>query len=213
MQRLETAAIPATLPRVKVPRYAASLDFEALWREFPPPDEYFVSAYHRSADEIRRRKSRHPQTRRMQSRCVRGKVGVWNPLESLNHAVCVTRWLSGILESPQSRRVRDKVGVWNPRRVRDKVAVWNPLQRECLESLSLLDRACRQLEAVSRGTIPARLAPILGRLGVNNAEWIEATVRQFGRWLFKKTAAARRDSLAPLAARSGKAWCSRDAPG
>jgi phenylacetate-CoA ligase len=53
MQRLETPAIAVTLPRVKVPRYAASLDFEALWREFPPPDEYFVSAYHRSADEIR----------------------------------------------------------------------------------------------------------------------------------------------------------------
>ncbi len=69
--------------------------------------------------------------------------------------------------------------------------------------LLLLDWTGRQLRAVSQGTIPAQLAPILERLGVNGDGWVE-TVRQFGRWF--KTAAGRRDSLARLAARRGKAW-------
>ena len=38
---------------VKIPRYAASLDFDALWKEFPPADEYFRGPYQRSRDEIR----------------------------------------------------------------------------------------------------------------------------------------------------------------
>lgn len=38
---------------VPIPRYAASLDFEALWREFPPADEYFKGPYQRSRDELR----------------------------------------------------------------------------------------------------------------------------------------------------------------
>ena len=46
--------------------------------------------------------------------------------------------------------------------------------------LSLLDWTGRQLRAVSRGTIPAQLAPILERLGVNGDGWVE-TVRHFGR--------------------------------
>ena len=69
--------------------------------------------------------------------------------------------------------------------------------------LSLLDWTGRQLRAVSRGTIPAHLAPILERLGVNGDGWVEI-VRRFGRWF--KTAARRRDSLSRLAARRGKAW-------
>ena len=40
---------------VKVPRYAASLDFDALWKEFPPADEYFNGPYQRPRDEIVRR--------------------------------------------------------------------------------------------------------------------------------------------------------------
>jgi phenylacetate-CoA ligase len=39
---------------VKIPRYAASLDFEALWREFPPPQEYFRGPYQRTRDELRK---------------------------------------------------------------------------------------------------------------------------------------------------------------
>jgi phenylacetate-CoA ligase len=39
---------------IVVPRYAASLDFEALWREFPPAPDYFKGPYQRSADEIHR---------------------------------------------------------------------------------------------------------------------------------------------------------------
>jgi phenylacetate-CoA ligase len=39
--------------KVRIPRYAAALDFEKLWQEFPPADAYFETAYRRSADEIR----------------------------------------------------------------------------------------------------------------------------------------------------------------
>jgi len=38
---------------VKIPRYAAALDFDALWQEFPPADTYFRGPYQRSRDEIR----------------------------------------------------------------------------------------------------------------------------------------------------------------
>jgi phenylacetate-CoA ligase len=38
--------------KVKPPRYAAALDFDALWDEFPPPDTYFEGPYQRSRDEI-----------------------------------------------------------------------------------------------------------------------------------------------------------------
>src|ERR1039458_9031684 len=37
----------------KIPRYYRSLDFEALWREYPPPPEYFRSTYTFSRDELR----------------------------------------------------------------------------------------------------------------------------------------------------------------
>jgi phenylacetate-CoA ligase len=51
---LETGVSPRPVkPRAKIPRYAAALDFEALWREFPPADEYFAGAYLRSVEEIR----------------------------------------------------------------------------------------------------------------------------------------------------------------
>ena len=38
---------------VKIPRYAASLDFDALWKEFPPADEYFKGPYQRPPEQIR----------------------------------------------------------------------------------------------------------------------------------------------------------------
>jgi phenylacetate-CoA ligase len=38
---------------VKIPRYAAALDFDALWNEFPPADVYFKGPYQRSPDENR----------------------------------------------------------------------------------------------------------------------------------------------------------------
>src|SRR5437763_15419735 len=41
-------------PHVKIPRYAAALDFEALWSEFPPPDAYFGGPYQRTPTELRR---------------------------------------------------------------------------------------------------------------------------------------------------------------
>ena len=41
------------LTPVKIPRYAAALDFEALWQEYPPADAYFQGPFQRSRDEIR----------------------------------------------------------------------------------------------------------------------------------------------------------------
>jgi hypothetical protein len=69
--------------------------------------------------------------------------------------------------------------------------------------LALLDWTGRQLRGANQQTIPATLAPILERLGVNGDSWTE-TMRRFGRWF--KTAAGCRDSLKELAARRGKAW-------
>jgi hypothetical protein len=71
------------------------------------------------------------------------------------------------------------------------------------EYLTLLEWTGRQLRAGKRGTIPDQIAPILERLGVIGEGWVE-TVRQFGRRF--KTAAGRRESLAALAVRRGKAW-------
>jgi phenylacetate-CoA ligase len=39
--------------RMRVPRYAAALDFNALWQEFPPAPEYFEGPYQCSRDELR----------------------------------------------------------------------------------------------------------------------------------------------------------------
>jgi REP element-mobilizing transposase RayT len=73
-----------------------------------------------------------------------------------------------------------------------------------LESyLSLLDWTGRELRAGARGTIPARLSPILERLGLNGDCWLE-TVSNFGRWF--KRAAGGRLSLAAAAMRSGRRW-------
>jgi hypothetical protein len=69
--------------------------------------------------------------------------------------------------------------------------------------LSLLDWTGRQLRATARGIIPAQLAPILERLGVNGDAWVD-TLRNFGK-MFKR-AVGRRQSLAALAARSGQSW-------
>src|SRR5215469_10013436 len=49
----ERRDVAPELSSKRIPRYAAALDFEALWRDFPPPDVYFETAYRRSADEIR----------------------------------------------------------------------------------------------------------------------------------------------------------------
>jgi phenylacetate-CoA ligase len=40
-------------PAATIPRYAAALDFDALWREFPPPDAYFHGPYQRPRHELR----------------------------------------------------------------------------------------------------------------------------------------------------------------
>jgi REP element-mobilizing transposase RayT len=67
----------------------------------------------------------------------------------------------------------------------------------------LLDLTGRQLRSASKGVIPAELAPILERLGINGDGWVE-TVRRFCGWF--KTAAGRGGPLRELSARRGMAW-------
>ena len=69
--------------------------------------------------------------------------------------------------------------------------------------LSLLDWTGRQLGRAAGGMIPAELGPILERLGIKSAYWVE-TVRHFGRRF--KRAVGRRDSLAALAVRARRSW-------
>jgi REP element-mobilizing transposase RayT len=69
--------------------------------------------------------------------------------------------------------------------------------------LSLVDWTGRQLRATAGALIPAELAPILERLGIESDRWLD-TVRHFGRRF--KRAAGRHDSMAALASRSGRSW-------
>jgi hypothetical protein len=69
--------------------------------------------------------------------------------------------------------------------------------------LSLVDWTGRQLRATAAALIPAELAPILERLGVESERWLD-TVSHFGRRF--KRAAGRRDSMTALAMRSGRSW-------
>ena len=64
----------------------------------------------------------------------------------------------------------------------------------------LLDWTGRELRADKRGAIPEHLAPILERLGINRANWLD-TVRGFGR-MFKQVA-GRSSSLVDAAPRRG----------
>jgi hypothetical protein len=74
--------------------------------------------------------------------------------------------------------------------------------------LELLDWTGRQLRSGKRGTIPAELAPILERLGLDAAGWCDL-VKKFGK-LFKR-AAGNAASLSSEAARRGQSYL--QAPG
>jgi REP element-mobilizing transposase RayT len=67
----------------------------------------------------------------------------------------------------------------------------------------LLDWTGRELRRDKRGALPDDLAPILERLGVDRANWVD-TVRDFGR-LFKQ-AAGRASSLVSAAPRCSRRW-------
>jgi hypothetical protein len=69
--------------------------------------------------------------------------------------------------------------------------------------LSLLDWTGRSIRAGSKGSIPADLAPILERLGLNGEHWVD-TIKNFGR-MFKR-ASGRPISLTEAAKRSGQLW-------
>src|SRR5262245_28823614 len=49
---MDRGVTPAT--ETVIPRYHQALDFEALWREFPPAPDYFSGTYRLSRDELRR---------------------------------------------------------------------------------------------------------------------------------------------------------------
>ncbi|QDS87367.1 hypothetical protein EC9_15450 [Rosistilla ulvae] len=69
--------------------------------------------------------------------------------------------------------------------------------------LELLDWTGRQLRDDKRGAIPAELAPILTRIGLDAPAWCDL-VKRFGR-LFKR-AAGTSESLCEEAARRGQSW-------
>jgi len=69
--------------------------------------------------------------------------------------------------------------------------------------LQLLDWTGRSIRADKRGSIPAHLAPILSRIGLETDRWIEVVTR-FGK-LFKR-AAGSAESLAAEAERRGVRW-------
>ena len=49
---MDRGVTPATTETV-IPRYHQALDFEALWREFPPAPDYFSGTYQLSREELR----------------------------------------------------------------------------------------------------------------------------------------------------------------
>ena len=67
----------------------------------------------------------------------------------------------------------------------------------------LLDWTGREVRRDKRGVIPDDLAPILDRLGVDRANWVD-TVRDFGRMF--KHAAGRATSLVRAAPRCSRRW-------
>jgi hypothetical protein len=71
------------------------------------------------------------------------------------------------------------------------------------EYLQLLDWTGRAIRADRRGSIPAHLAPILTRIGVDGEHWYEVVTR-FGK-LFKR-AAGSAENLAAEARRRGVRW-------
>lgn len=71
------------------------------------------------------------------------------------------------------------------------------------EYLRLLDWTGRQLHRGNRGTIPARLAPILERVAIDGQAWL-ASVASFGRWFHRAIGHA--DRLKEAAARAGRHW-------
>ena len=77
-----------------------------------------------------------------------------------------------------------------------------------IEYLQLLDWTGREIRSDKRGSIPAHLAPILARIGLDSPAWCDL-VKKFGR-LFKR-AAGTAESLAHEARRRGQAWL--QAPG
>ncbi len=74
--------------------------------------------------------------------------------------------------------------------------------------LELLDWTGRQIHAQKRGRIPAKLAPILNRIGINSSEWCDLVVK-FGK-LFKR-AAGSVEQLSSEASRRGQRYL--QAPG
>jgi hypothetical protein len=69
--------------------------------------------------------------------------------------------------------------------------------------LSLLDWTGREIRSDKRGSIPADLAPIFERLGINGEIWVDA-ICNFSRWF--KTAVGRAEQVAQEATRAGRQY-------
>jgi hypothetical protein len=69
--------------------------------------------------------------------------------------------------------------------------------------LELLDCTGRQVREGKRGAIPGHLAPVLERLGVDSANWLE-TVCRFGSWFHRVVGKV--ESMAGAAERFGQRW-------
>ena len=71
------------------------------------------------------------------------------------------------------------------------------------EYLELLDWTGREVRADKRGAIPAHLAPILERLGIQPAHWMDA-VRDYDQQF--RTVVGRVESIRHEAVRRGRRW-------
>jgi hypothetical protein len=107
-----------------------------------------------------------------------------------------TKQTSNVTESPDGS---------SPTAVRTSAASPSPsfLPMDVDDYLRLLDWTGRRIRAGKRGTIPARLAPILERLAVTDAGILQA-VAEFGKSFRRCVGAA--DTVAAKATSAGKRW-------
>jgi len=71
------------------------------------------------------------------------------------------------------------------------------------EYLLLVDGTGRVLRSGKRGTIPANMAPILGRLGMEPADWV-LEMKYYGRWYYRAVGSLH--SLQSYAEHLGRKW-------
>ena len=146
-----------------------------------PEDSEFTGAKDR-IDDLKQREAESSQTHDWERSRRRAKSGWLAPIE-INERIDST----GADLNPTGRRASQK----------------GFLPISLSEYLDLLDWTGRQVNRKQRGSIPANLAPILERIGIDTSGWCDL-VKKFGK-LFKR-AAGTADNLANEAARRGIAY-------